>query len=94
MLLVTTLAFYSLIVSCSLATTNHALKSWYSKVSDPKYECPNVTSDEVTSGQLFVKVISCDDPAAIFTYDYKVTWLKVNKLTKYKKKYFILAARR
>lgn len=51
----------------------HVLKSWYSKVKDPKYDCPSPSMDEGLSDFYIVQTAPCEDPQAIFTYDYKVT---------------------
>ena len=51
------------------------LRDWHRKISDQNYNCP--LSDDTNLGLIdlgsqLLKVVDCDDPLAIYRYDFKV----------------------
>lgn len=56
------------------------IKPWLSTVSDHKYECPAPGNQERPSEYYIVQTVSCQDPEAVYIYDYKVkTHLIIDK---------------
>lgn len=48
------------------------LQVWFEQVSDPKFDCP-IPFKDGNLGDSILSVVACDEPGAIYSYDYKVT---------------------
>ena len=55
-------------------------RSWHKLVTDDKYKCPAPEIDEIPSenSPLVFQVVDCNEPSAIFRYDYKVRFYTFN----------------
>ena len=62
------------IASTAVANKNKELHTWYQKITDQKFNCPAPVESELepgNDGQPILKVVDCDDPSAIYRYDYR-----------------------
>ena len=63
------------VINFAFAIDNQDLHAWHAKIRDKKFSCPAPKEsllDLNTTGTLF-QVVDCDDPSAIFRYDFKVS---------------------
>ena len=67
------------VIDISLAIDKETLQDWHIKVTNPEYKCPGLNNEnqflnqvENIDGSLILKVVNCNEPSAIFRYDYKV----------------------
>ena len=63
------------IAATVVANKNKDFHAWYEKITDQKFNCPAPIESELdpgNDGQPILKVVDCDDPSAIYRYDYKV----------------------
>ena len=77
LLMVNVLVVYLLTISSGSAFVDQALISWYSKASDPRYECQTLTGFGVAEGPSILTVVPCDEPDAIFSYDFKASFTQL-----------------
>ena len=51
------------------------LRDWHRKISDQNYNCQlsgNTNLELIDLGSKILQVVDCDDPLAIYRYDFKV----------------------
>jgi hypothetical protein len=76
---VTLFLSYLLVIDVSVfGIDKETLKEWYGQVNDPFHKCqkiPKVDSNTLEHIIPIVQVVNCDDPAARYDYNFKVTIL-------------------
>ena len=48
------------------------LKNWFNQIKSSKYDCKPPEIINVKNQEPLIEVVGCDDPKAIYQYDYKV----------------------
>ena len=48
------------------------LKNWFNQIKSSKYDCKPPEIIDVKNQEPLIEVVGCDDPKAIYQYDYKV----------------------
>ena len=56
------------------AVNKEELRVWHTKITDPKFKCPPSNKSENNSfqGPPLLKIVDCNEPSAIYRYNYKV----------------------
>lgn len=66
------------VIKFSFSIDDKDLHNWHAKIIDQKFSCPAPKEylSNLSATQALFKVVDCDEPSALYRYDFKVSSLK------------------
>ena len=70
-------------INFSVGIDNQDLHDWHAKICDQNFSCPAPKDFllNLNATRALLKVVDCDEPSAIFRYDFKVSKLTLRNLS-------------